>query len=80
MLAINPALPQPAVRLLGHTRRITARRKASLNALRVVYEGERRCERRSNGGGTPFFSLWRRGAIRPPDEAGTRYCASSITQ
>ena len=83
MLAINPAYTSQCA-CCGHTAKITARRKASLNALRDGLWGERRCERRSQyfkAAGHAVLACG--GAVqsaRSPDEEEPGTARAAITQ
>ena len=66
VLAINPAYTSQQCACCGHTAKDNRQTQSQFKCAACGYEGERRCERRSQyfSGGTRRFSLWRRGAIQ----------------
>ena len=75
MLAINPAYTSQQCACCGHTERDNRQTQSQFKCVACGYEVN--ADVKYFSGGARRFSLWRSGAIRPPDEAGTRYCASS---
>ena len=78
VLAINPAYTSQQCACCGHTAKDNRQTQSQFKCAACGYEANADVNGARNIlAGTRRFSLWRRGAIRPPDETGTRYCASS---